>query len=103
MAKLVVIYREPKDPAAFDAYYAATHVPLAQKIPGVKRFDVSTGPVTGPKGNTDVHLVATLYFGSLADLKAGLASPEGQAAAADLANFADGGVELLMFESRAIG
>lgn len=103
MAKLVVIYREPKDPAAFDAYYAATHVPLAQKIPGVKRYDVSTGPVTGPNGKTDVHLVATLYFGSLADLKAGLASPEGKAAAADLANFADGGAELLMYESRAIG
>lgn len=102
MAKLVVIYRTPKNVAAFDAHYAAVHIPLAQKIPGMKRYDLSTGPVTGPEGATNVHLVATLYFGSLADLKAGLASPEGQAAAADLANFADGGAELLMYESRQL-
>ena len=47
-----------------------------------------------------MHLVATLTFASMADLQRGLASPEGQAAAGDLANFADGGADLLMFETR---
>jgi uncharacterized protein (TIGR02118 family) len=37
--------------------------------------------------------VATLYFDSLDAIKAGVASPQGQAAASDLANFADEGAE----------
>lgn len=32
-------------------------------------------------------------------IEAALKSPQGQAAAADLANFADAGVELLVFET----
>lgn len=102
MAKILVIYRTPKDPGAFDAYYAATHIPLANKIPLLRRYEVSAGPVAGPSGATDAHLVATLHFDSMADLQAGLASAEGQAAAGDLANFADGGAELLFFEDDVV-
>ena len=39
MAKLVVIYRTPKDPAAFDAHYAATHIPLGLK--NVRSLDMA--------------------------------------------------------------
>jgi hypothetical protein len=35
-------------------------------------------------------------------LQAALASPEGQAAAGDLANFADGGADLLMFDTKDV-
>jgi uncharacterized protein (TIGR02118 family) len=31
MAEVVVTYKTPKDPAAFDKYYAETHIPLAKK------------------------------------------------------------------------
>jgi uncharacterized protein (TIGR02118 family) len=31
MAQVVVTYKTPKDPAAFDKYYAETHIPLAKK------------------------------------------------------------------------
>ncbi|HEV2896531.1 MAG TPA: EthD family reductase [Pseudaminobacter sp.] len=100
MAKLVVLYKTPKDAAAFDNYYSSTHIPLARKIPGLRSYDISDGAVASPAGPSGVHLVATLTFGSMADLQRGLASPEGQAAAGDLANFADGGADLLMFEAR---
>ena len=33
MAEVVVLYKTPKDPAAFDKHYAETHIPLAKKIP----------------------------------------------------------------------
>jgi uncharacterized protein (TIGR02118 family) len=39
MIKLVVAYGPPEDPAAFDEHYASTHAPLAQKIPGLRRFE----------------------------------------------------------------
>ncbi|HEX2020296.1 MAG TPA: EthD family reductase [Aurantimonas sp.] len=102
MAKLIVLYKHPNDPASFDDYYFRTHAPLAKKIPGLIRYEVSDGAVAGPGGPTGYHLVASLEFASRADVEAGLATPEGQAAAADLGNFADGGVELLMFDTKMV-
>jgi uncharacterized protein (TIGR02118 family) len=66
-------------------------IPLAKKIPG------STGEVGAPARPSGIHPVATLYFDSLDAIKAGVASPQGQAAAGDLANFADGGAEPYFF------
>lgn len=102
MARLLVLYKTPKDPAAFDRYYAETHAPLARALPGLRRYEVSRGTVQTPDGPAGVHLVAALTFDTLGDIQAALASPEGQAAAGDLGNFADGGLDLLMFDDEAI-
>ena len=99
MARLVVLYRTPKDAAAFDKYYFETHVPIAKKIPGLRKYEVSEGPVGTPGGPSAFHLVATLHFDDLAAIQAAFASPEGQGAGADMQNFASGGADLLMFES----
>lgn len=100
MAKLVVLYKTPTDQAAFDAYYDATHIPLAKAIPGLRKYEISNGPVGSPGGASDVHLIAILSFDSVADLQDGLRAPEGQAAAGDLANFATGGADLYVFDSK---
>jgi uncharacterized protein (TIGR02118 family) len=102
MAKAIVLYNPPADPAAFDAYYARTHTPLAKKIPRLRSLDVSTGPVFTPQGPAPYHLVAILGFDSMADLQAALGSPEGQAAVADLANFATGGATVLLYEHQGV-
>lgn len=102
MAKLVVLYKTPADPAAFDAYYESTHVPIAKQIPGLVRYEISTGEVSTPQGAAPYHLVAVLTFDSLAALHAGLGSPEGQAAAGDLGHFAQAGAELLLFETKDV-
>jgi len=100
MARLVVLYKTPKNAEAFDKHYASTHIPLAKKVPGLRKYDISQGPVGSPAGPSGIHLVATLSFDSMDALKAGMSSPEGQAAAGDLANFADGGADLYMFETK---
>ena len=100
MAKLVALYKKPADVAAFDQHYISTHIPLAKKIPGLTKYDISKGGVGTPSGASDIHLVATLYFDSMDSLKAGLGSAEGKAAAGDLANFADGGVDLYLFDTK---
>lgn len=102
MAKLVVLYKTPSNPAAFDSYYFSNHVPLAKKLAGLKRYEVSTGPVTTPQGASPYHLAAVLSFDSADALRQALNSPEGQAAAGDLANFAQAGAELLIFESKDV-
>jgi len=102
MAKLVALYKKPADVAAFDRYYFSNHVVAAKKIPGLRRYEVSSGPVATPQGASPYHLIATLSFDSVDAIQRALASPEGQAAAGDLANFAQAGVELLVFDSKDI-
>jgi uncharacterized protein (TIGR02118 family) len=102
MAKVLALYKKPVDAAAFDAYYFSTHVPTAKKIPGLRSYEVSSGPVASGQGDSDYRLVAILSFDSMAAIQSALASPEGQATAADLANFAQAGVELLMFDTKEV-
>lgn len=102
MAKLVALYKMPADKAAFDSYYFSTHLPIAKKIPGLQAYEVNSSPVETPAGKSPFHLVALLTFDSLEALQQGLASPEGAAAAADLANFAQAGVDLLVFDTKAV-
>jgi len=102
MARLIALYKTPKDKAAFDRYYHSTHVPIAKSIPGLRRYEISNGIVATPEGPSDIHLVAILHFDSTASIQSALGSPEGQKTAADLGNFADGGVDLLVFESREV-
>lgn len=102
MADLVVMYRTPKDAAAFDKHYFETHVPLAKKLPGLRKYEVSSGVVASPAGASGFHLIATLKFDSVSAIQAAFASPEGKAAAGDLSNFATGGADLIMFDSREV-
>jgi uncharacterized protein (TIGR02118 family) len=102
MARLVVMYKTPNDAAAFDKYYFETHVPIAKKVPGLRKYEVSQGPVATPAGPSGLHLIATLYFDDLAAIQRAFASPEGQAAAADVQTFATGGVDMFLFASREI-
>ncbi|MCA1439995.1 EthD family reductase [Ensifer sp. IC4062] len=102
MAKLLVLYKMPKDPAAFDRYYRSTHIPLAKKLPGLRKYEISNGAISTPTGAADIHLVATLHFDSIADIQRAFSSPEGQATAGDLANFAGGGVDLYFFDTEEV-
>ncbi|HEV8014624.1 MAG TPA: EthD family reductase [Stellaceae bacterium] len=102
MARLVVMYKAPKDAAAFDKHYAQAHIPLAKKIPGLRKYEVSRGPIATPAGPSNLHLVAILEFDDLAAIQAAFASPEGRAAAADVQNFATGGVDMVLFDTREV-
>jgi uncharacterized protein (TIGR02118 family) len=102
MAHLVVMYKTPKDAAAFDKHYFATHIPIAKKIPGLRKYEVSQGPVGTPAGPSGFHLVATLYFDNLAAIQAAFASAEGNATAADVRTFATGGVDMILFDTKEV-
>ena len=99
MVKLVVGYGAPDDAEAFDAHYASTHRPLAEKIPNLRRFEA--GKILGtPDGSpAPFYFLAELWFDDMDALQAALASEEGQAAAADVATFASGGATLMLAET----
>lgn len=104
MARMVVIYRTPKDVEAFNRHYFDIHVPLAKKIPGLRKYEVSDGPIVTPGGTSDIHLIGTLHFDDLAAIQKAFASPEGQAAGADRRHFApdDSGVQMFLFDNREV-
>jgi len=104
MARMVVIYPTPRDVEAFDRHYFDIHVPLALKIPGLRRYEVSDGPIATPVGASDIHRIGTLHFDDLAAIETAFASPEGQAAGADRRLFApdQSGVQMFLFDSRDV-
>jgi uncharacterized protein (TIGR02118 family) len=94
-ATLLALYKKPTDPAAFDSYYSKHHAPLAKTLPGLQSFTVS-------KGLTDIdpyYQVATLKFASVDAIKSAVGSTQGAAVVADLKNFAQAGVEIMIFEN----
>ena len=96
MIKLTALYGHPTDPAAFEKYYAATHMPLVMKMSGVLRHEKAkvVGTPTGDK--PPYHRMFEVWFESEAAMAAAMGSPEGKAMVADLANFATGGVTILI-------
>ncbi|HQW44044.1 MAG: EthD family reductase [Chitinophagaceae bacterium] len=96
MIKLTVLYGHPTDPAAFETYYANTHLPISAKITGFEKAEL-TKFISAPDGSPAAHYrMAEFWFTSPEALQAAMGSPEGQATAADLANFATGGVTLMI-------
>lgn len=101
MKQVIVIYGPPADPAVFDRHYAEVHIPLTRRMPHLRGFHVSRGAVVASDGRP-VHLVAILSYASAADLEVSLASPEGQAAVADVANFATGGTTFFTIDTSSV-
>ena len=69
MAQLAVLYKTPTDPAAFDKHYAEKHIQIAKKIPGLRKYEISQGPVATPTGPSGYHLVALLHFDNVAAIQ----------------------------------
>jgi uncharacterized protein (TIGR02118 family) len=98
MVKVAVLYGPPSDPAAFEEHYANTHLPLAAKMPNVKRFEASRVVGTPDGSEPPFYRIAELWFDSQADMEAATSSAEGQATVGDIANFATGGATVLIAE-----
>ncbi len=97
MVKLIALYRKPADPAAFDQAYFATHIPLVNKIPKLRRVDVSR--ITGaPRGEPEFYMMAEMYFDDKASMDAAMASPENMEAGKNLMGFARGLVTFMFAE-----
>jgi uncharacterized protein (TIGR02118 family) len=96
--RLTVAYNQPPDPDAFFEHYENVHVGLAQAIPGLTSFEWSKVIAT-PTGETPRYaLFALLTFDSMESFGAGLGSPEGAAASADVGVFAANGADMFISE-----
>jgi len=94
-----VLYNHPKDTAAFEKYYAATHLPLvtakAKEIGFSKAVLIQFA--SNLDGSKPAHYrEAQLWFPTEAALKAGTATEGFKAVAGDLKNFSSGGQIVLV-------
>jgi len=91
MHRLTVLYGHPQDPAEFDRYYHEVHLPLARKMIGLTGWTIGKCEAAVPGEAPAYYLIVSLYAASKSALEQMLSSPEGQAAIADVSNFATGG------------
>ena len=101
MHKLLVLYPEPVYRVAFEEHYRAVHLPLCEKLPGVREISftlsVDPGPAPAP-----YFAVFEATFDSADDLGAALASPEGEAVQADVPNYATNGAVVMTFATEQL-
>ena len=95
----VVLYNQPKDTAAFEKYYAETHVPLfvshAQEI-GVTRVELVRFSPAADGKPAPIYREADLRWDSQEARDKGMATAGFKAVAADLPAFATGGFTVLV-------
>src|SRR5581483_7664924 len=91
MVKVVFVVhkRADLDREAFARYWHEVHAPIAAKIPGLRKYTINPARAGGSGAPPLFDGVAELYFDSAEASEAGFASPQGQAAFSDAANFLD--------------
>lgn len=97
MHRVLALYGMPKDPEHFRRYYEETHIPIARKMPGAKGLRWSFD-VQGLMGESPYFCIAELDFDSAESLQAAFETPEGQATAADVPNYATGGLTIVHYD-----
>ena len=81
--------REGLSREEFLSYWQGVHAALARKLPGVRRYVISPAvSLPGTRGQPRFDGLAELWFDDLEAFRAAFATPQGRAAVADLANFA---------------
>lgn len=99
MYTVTVLYPQPGDPAAFDAYHDQVHAPIAARMRGLVRWTVHR--IEARDGVVPAyHMIVQLSAPTREALDAILGSPEGLAAAQDVPNFATGGAVFLFGEQQ---
>jgi uncharacterized protein (TIGR02118 family) len=83
-AKLVALYKQPADVAAFDKRYFNEHIQLVRKFPYLRRIEISRG--LGKQ--SPYYLMCEMYFDSVDEMRQCLQSPEAGAAVQDAGEFA---------------
>ena len=93
--KLVVLYKQPEDTAAFEAEYA-NHIPLVDKIPGLSSTRITRFSKT--LAGDGFYLMAELIFPDADTFKTAMRSPEMAETGKDANRFASDLITMMIAE-----
>jgi uncharacterized protein (TIGR02118 family) len=97
MHRLLVLYPEPDDTTTFTEYYATSHLPLVEKLPGLTSWSYSTDVTSGSADASPYFAVFQADFPDRESFSNAMESSAGQAVSEDVPNFATGGAIVLNF------
>ena len=86
MARLLVLYERPGDPAHFADYFHNTHMPLVRRLPGLRSCSFGPAAPVG-KAETKFFWVWEGVYDSVDAIRMSHGSPEGMAVMNDIPNF----------------
>ena len=95
MVRLIALYSQPEDPAAFDAHYRDVHAPIVARYPGLAGVRLTKADGVGGRPAA-YYLMAEMSFATRHDLDTALASDAARESGRDLRNFAGAGVALFI-------
>jgi uncharacterized protein (TIGR02118 family) len=95
VVRLIALYSQPEDPAAFDAHYRDVHAPIVRSYPNLLSMRLTRADGVGGRPAA-YYLMAEMGFATRADLDEALASDPGRESGRDLRNFAQAGVTLFV-------
>ncbi len=98
MVKLIALYKKPAAVDAFEQHYAQVHVPLVEKIPGVRKTEW-TRFLASPQGEAPYYMMYEMYFDDMDAYRAAMQSEENRAAGQDLVSFAKDLVTLMVADT----
>ena len=91
---VTVIYPKPADPDHFKSYYEGSHVPLASKLPGLRKSSFAY-PQMLTEG--DAFCIFQGYFDDAAAMEAAFASDIGKEVAGDIPHYSPAGCLMFHF------
>jgi uncharacterized protein (TIGR02118 family) len=98
MVKLVALYKKPANVDAFEQHYTHVHIPLVEKIPGIRKTEW-TRFLASPQGEAPYYMMYEMYFDSMETYQAAMKSEENKIAGQDLLSFAKDSVTLMVAET----
>ena len=87
MVKFIALYKQPADKAAFDQHFNEVHAPLCHQVPNLLKLEVTRFTGT-PRGESDLYLMAEMYFADKQTMMDALMGEAGAATAKDARAFA---------------
>jgi uncharacterized protein (TIGR02118 family) len=98
MVKLIALYKKPADVDVFEQHYAQIHIPLVEKIPGIRKTEW-TRFLASPQGEAPYYMMYEMYFDDMGTYQAAMKSRANKAAGQDLLSFAADLVTLMVAET----
>lgn len=83
-ARFAALYQTPTHPELFERHYRGVHIPLARRLPGLRRYTIGRD-LAAVRGGCPYYMVAELDWDTMDELRAAFASPQGLACGADAA------------------
>jgi uncharacterized protein (TIGR02118 family) len=102
MIRIVALHNPPVELSSYDDYYVNVHMPLVQRVPGVRNIRFGRVLRGADGGPPPYFLISDVYFDDEDALEHALQSPEMAAAFADVPNFATGGVSIMICEAEDV-